>query len=84
MCSISKVHSLHKNSTLVTTNTDTITLCIDHSIVKQCLRDVATQERRRLANMIEVIIRVYWAGAGVRIPAQGELLKRKKNQPTRT
>jgi len=46
--------------------TETITVRIDPA-VKAGLRAVAEQERRSLANMIEVMIRQYCDAAGVRI-----------------
>lgn len=48
------------------TKSTTLTVRI-HPAVKEGLRAVAEQERRSLANMIEVMIRQYCDAAGVKI-----------------
>lgn len=54
--------------------TATLSLRIDPG-VKEGLRIIAEQERRSLANMVEVMIRDYCRRSGVTVPEQGELLK---------
>jgi hypothetical protein len=55
--------------------TETITVRIEPA-VKAGLKAVAVQERRSLANMIEVMIRQYCGRSGVAIPeVQAPLLK---------
>lgn len=68
--SISAVHLktfVHASFSVAAIKTETITLHIDPS-VKSGLKEVASMERRSLANMIEVMIRQYCDDAGVAIP----------------
>lgn len=52
--------------------TETITVRIEPA-VKEGLKAIAHQERRSLANMIEVVIRDYCGRNGMAIPEQGTL-----------
>ena len=68
--SISAVHPkafVHASISVAAIKTETITVRIDPS-VKSGLKEVASMERRGLANMIEVMIRRYCDDAGVAIP----------------
>jgi hypothetical protein len=61
--------------------TETITVRIEPA-VKAGLKAVAEQERRSLANMIEVMIRQYCGRSGVTIPElQAPLLKAEGKSP---
>lgn len=51
--------------------TETITVRIEPS-VKEGLRIAAEQERRSIANMVEVLIRDHCERNGISIPTQGD------------
>ena len=55
---------------MTATKSTTLTVRVDPA-VKEGLRAVADQERRSLANMIEMMIRQYCDEAGVRIEDTG-------------
>ncbi|MEJ1382031.1 MAG: hypothetical protein RPU52_06275 [Candidatus Sedimenticola sp. (ex Thyasira tokunagai)] len=55
---------------MAATKSTTLTVRVD-PVVKEGLRTVAEQERRSLANMIEVMIRQYCDEAGVPIADTG-------------
>lgn len=52
-----------------------------HPAVKEGLRAVAEQDRRSLANMIEVMIRDYCGRSGIAIQEQGLLFDEASRQP---
>ena len=60
------------------TKSTTLTVRIQPA-VKESLRVIAEQERRSLANMIEVMIRDYCQRAGVGIPEQQTLFTKENN-----
>ena len=57
---------------MVATKTATLNLRID-PFLKDALRVAALQERRSIANMVEVMIREHCANNGISIPAQQEI-----------
>ena len=57
---------------MVATKTATLNFRID-PFLKEALRVVALQERRSIANMVEVMIREHCAHNGISIPEQQEI-----------
>ena len=56
---------------MATTKTSTLTFRIDPRL-KEALRIAADQERRSIANMVEVLIRDYCKERGISIPLSEE------------
>ena len=57
---------------MATTKTATLTFRIDPGL-KEALRTAADQERRSIANMVEVLIRDYCEERGIPIPPSEEI-----------
>lgn len=65
------------------TKATTLTLRI-HPAIKEGLRAVAAQERRSLANMIEVMILDYCGRNGIAVSEKNVPIENTKNRPTRS
>jgi hypothetical protein len=61
---------------MVATKTATLNLRID-PFLKEALRTAAIQERRSIANMVEVMIHEHCQRNGISIPDQQELFSKK-------